>query len=616
MIFAECNYHIYDKKLLVIIRCFEHWRLELKCTELLIQMFINHQTLKIFMKNKQLTRRQVNYLNILFKFNFQIIFWSGKMNTKVDALIRMFLIDVSESTQRTEDRYQIILTLDRINILTIESEVDLYQWVKDVNKKNELCNEYKQAISENKLKLHSIELKHCKIVDDVLFRKDLLWVSENMHTKLLKKIHDQSFISHSDNQRTIDLVQRFYYWSDYWAMIKRYIQNCHVCQRSKTSKDSINKLLHSLSISQKRWKNIAMNFITELSLSEDYNVICIIICWLIKKRHYVFCHWEDEDISVEETVWIMLWNIYRLHDLSSSIVSNRDFQFISIIWQSLCKQLRITASLSTVYHSEINDQLKRANQDVEHKLRIYCNYMQNDWAKWLSMMKFSENFNIFSIISMILFYFNKEFHSWMSFNSDTTDYKITCERLKARKVNDIIIQMKELLIFDHQQLKKMKQIIEAQINKHKWDVNYEVNDWVWLSFKNVKTTRSCKDLKDKQLELYQIMIKVEIFYYLHLLISIKQLHSVFSLKLFCFYFNDFLSEQHSESLRSLTIEDDDHWKINDILNSRRYQDWIQYKIKWTELNRDNEWYYVDKEEFKNSKEVLVEFHKLYSDKSH
>jgi len=27
--------------------------------------------------------------------------------------------------------------------------------------------------------------------------------------------------------------------------------------------------------------------------------------------------------------------------------------------------------------------------------------------------------------------------------------------------------MKELLIFNHQQLKKLKQIIEAQINKHK-----------------------------------------------------------------------------------------------------------------------------------------------------
>jgi len=126
------------------------------------------------MKNKQLTRRQVNYLDILFKFNFQIIFQSDKMNTKVDALIRMFLIDISESTQRTKDCYQIILIFNKVNILAIESEVDLYQRVKNVNRTNELCNEYRQAISENKLKLHSTELKHCEIVDNVLFRKYLL----------------------------------------------------------------------------------------------------------------------------------------------------------------------------------------------------------------------------------------------------------------------------------------------------------------------------------------------------------------------------------------------------------------------------------------------------------
>ncbi len=97
MIFAECNYHIYDKKLLIIIQYFEHWRFKLKCTELLIQIFTDHQTLKIFMKNKQLTQRQVNYLNILFKFNFQIIFWSDKINIKVDTLIRMLIGNISES---------------------------------------------------------------------------------------------------------------------------------------------------------------------------------------------------------------------------------------------------------------------------------------------------------------------------------------------------------------------------------------------------------------------------------------------------------------------------------------------------------------------------------------
>jgi len=93
------------------------------------------------------------------------------------------------------------------------------------------------------------------------------------------------------------------------------------------------------------------------------------------------------------------------------------------------------------------------------------------------------------------------------------------------------------------------------------------------------------------------------------------LHSIFSLKLLHSYFNNLLSEQHSESLRFLTIKNDEHWEINDILNFKCYQDWIQYKIKWTELNQDDEWYYVNKEEFNDFEDVLIEFYKFYSNKS-
>ena len=232
-------------------------------------------------------------------------------------------------------------------------------------------------------------------------------------------------------------------------------------------------------------------------------------------------------------------------------------------------------------------------------------------------MKFSDNFNIFSIISMISFYFNKDFHSRMSFNSDMIDYEITCERLKARKADEIVIWMKELLSFDHQQLKKTKLIIEAHINKHKRDVIYKINDWVWLFFRNVKITRSCKDLKDKQLELYQITVKAKVFYHLCLSISMKHLHSMFSSKLLQSYSEDLLLEQHAEFFRLIIIDDDDdeHWEINDILNFRRYQDRIQYKIKWKDLDRDNEWYYDNKDEFNDFKKVLNEFHTLYSRKS-
>ncbi len=85
------------------------------------------------MKNKQLSRRQVNYLNILSKFNFQIIFKSDKINIKIDALIRMFLMNVFESTQCLEDCFQTILISDKVNVLSVESKVNLYQRVHMIN---------------------------------------------------------------------------------------------------------------------------------------------------------------------------------------------------------------------------------------------------------------------------------------------------------------------------------------------------------------------------------------------------------------------------------------------------------------------------------------------------
>ncbi len=177
--------------------------------------------------------------------------------------------------------------------------------------------------------------------------------------------------------------------------------------------------------------------------------------------------------------------------------------------------------------------------------------------------------------------------------------------------------MSELLIFDHQQLKKIKQIIEAQMNKHRRDIIYEVNDQVWLVFENIKITRSCKDLKDKQLNFYSITVKVEIFYHLQLSRSIKHIHSMFSLKCLWFSSNDFLLKQHSESFRSMIIEEnEEHWEVNNILNFRWYRERLQYKIKWIEVDYDDEWYYVDKEKFDDSKKVLNEFHKLYLNKSH
>ncbi len=113
--------------------------------------------------------------------------------------------------------------------------------------------------------------------------------------------------------------------------MNRYIWNCYVCQRSKTSRNKSNDLLQSLSISEQQWQNIVMNFIINLFDSYNYNAILTVICRLLKERHYISCIIDDEDITVEKTAEMLLQWVYQTYNLSSFIVFDQDSQFIFIL---------------------------------------------------------------------------------------------------------------------------------------------------------------------------------------------------------------------------------------------------------------------------------------------
>jgi hypothetical protein len=55
---TECNYEIYDKELLAIIRCFKEWKPELKETSFPIKIITDHRNLEYFTTIKLLNRRQ------------------------------------------------------------------------------------------------------------------------------------------------------------------------------------------------------------------------------------------------------------------------------------------------------------------------------------------------------------------------------------------------------------------------------------------------------------------------------------------------------------------------------------------------------------------------------
>jgi hypothetical protein len=62
------------KKLLTIIRCLEHWKPELKSTDILIKVFTDHRNLEYFIIIKELSRRQARWAEKLAEFNFKILY--------------------------------------------------------------------------------------------------------------------------------------------------------------------------------------------------------------------------------------------------------------------------------------------------------------------------------------------------------------------------------------------------------------------------------------------------------------------------------------------------------------------------------------------------------------
>ena len=83
---VECNYEIYDKKLMIIVYTFKKWWSKLEDFIYSVEMIMNHKNLEYFMSTKQLSCYQAYWSEFLFKFNYCIAYCFNKINDKLNAL--------------------------------------------------------------------------------------------------------------------------------------------------------------------------------------------------------------------------------------------------------------------------------------------------------------------------------------------------------------------------------------------------------------------------------------------------------------------------------------------------------------------------------------------------
>jgi hypothetical protein len=156
---------------------------------------------------------------------------------------------------------------------------------------------------KNKKSYDEILLKKFKSIENTLFFKKKLWISESDQLKLdiIRKVHDQFASEHSDVRRTCKYLNNEYYRSQVKESVNRYVRNCHICKRFKATRDKYSNLLNLLFISNRSWTKITMNFVIQLFDSKYFNAILMIVNRLTKMHHYVSCTIKKECTSAKET---------------------------------------------------------------------------------------------------------------------------------------------------------------------------------------------------------------------------------------------------------------------------------------------------------------------------
>ena len=527
----------------------------------------------------------------------------------------MFEFRSIENDERELYREQILLSSSRLQLCSIDAQNDLYERIMQINRENENCINHRQTLIDEQIINEKINLQECFDRNEILFKNENLWVSNQLDfmIEIIRDAHDQSSCAHSNMNRTEKLIKRYYYWSSMRLSIKRYIRNCHKCQRSKFSHDDRHELLTSLSIFSQQWVDISIDFIIELSDFKDNNAIYIIIDRLIKKRHYVLCVIDDDDLTIEICVKILLHYVFRIHDLLFFIISNRDDQFVNRVWKIFCKRLKIKCKLFIAFQSQIDDQIERANQDIETRLRQYCNYRQNDWADWIDIMKFANNNDVFAITELTSFFTNKSYHSRMIFDSNLDDYEIIKERLLVRQNEFIVEKMNRIIKYAKVNVVDARQRMTARINKTRLSIIFEIENYVWLNRRHIKTVRSFDKLNDKKLNSFKVIKRRDIVYELELFDDMH-IHLVFHSWLLKKNSKNSLKEQQNDSSKLVVADEMLEWKLDDIVQFRYRYHRLQYRCKWSNWNsHDRIWYYVDDDEFLNAQDIVNVFHEANSE---
>lgn len=525
----ECNYDIYDKELLAVIKALEEWRPELEGTRNVFEIVTDHKNLQTFSTTKQLTPRHMRWSEFLSRFNFRIRYRPGTLNTMPDALSRKPEdVPRDETDDRLRARNRALIDPGKfdhesfheaetipdmadfsIDLFALDTSKHIDDLITESYEKSPLLNEITSALENPKRadgwpsqlrERLRIPFNECTTTQDKAYYRGRLIIDPedlDLQLQLIYRTHASTPTGHPGRTKTLDLMNRRYWWPGLATAVREFCKGCLLCARTKPSRSKPVGFLKPLPLPLSPWRDISVDYITPLPpctrRGRTYKHVAVVVDRLTKMRHFI----ATETLEADELMDAFLHRVYSLHGCPETIVSDRGSQFVSAFWRALSARLGITLRPSSAYHPQTNGQTERINAELEKYLRSYISWAQDDWADWLPVAEFAGNNTISETTGVSPFYANYGFDPRIGVEPATPCPPAYSTHQKAEffKAAEIAERFRNVLDQVSTLSRQAQDRYELNANTKRTDApKYKAGDQVLLDTRNLTTGRPSEKL--------------------------------------------------------------------------------------------------------------------------
>jgi transposase InsO family protein len=270
------------------------------------------------------------------------------------------------------------------------------------------------------------------------------------------------------NQKTDSKIKMEFYWPGMKTDIRTFIRECDICQRNQGENIHPAGLLQPLPIPTQVWTDVSMDFIDGLPTSHEKDVILVVIDRLSKYAHFLPL---SHPYTASTVAQIFLDQIFKLHGLPKSIVSDRDKVFTSNFWRDLFRLSGTDLLLSSTYHPQTDGQTEVMNRSLEGYLRSVVG--DRDWLRWLSLAEWAYNTSVHTSTKLTPFeaVYGYPPPRLLPYEPGTTSVQAVEDTLKTREF---------ILSLIRENLQDAQARMKLFADRLRTFREFDIGDWVYL----------------------------------------------------------------------------------------------------------------------------------------